>query len=206
MGIICDTVDLQTYSGNVGNVCPLEQLPQAKWWQPCRSSVRPKRNLDDYLQAARFILECANSIAFIDPHFDPEELRYSDAIGLVCAAGLRHPSPLIEVHRVVSRGSGKDRSPFPISEWEKIFRKKFTDRLAKAQLNLNVYIWDDFHDRYLISNLAGISLQNGFDTTTKKDAKTTWCLMSRADRDDVQKEFATNSVMHSLRHKFQIQT
>ncbi len=52
---------------------------------------------------------------------------------------------------------------------------------------------DDFHDRYLISNLTGICLNNGFDTSTAKDL-TTWTKLSSVDREDINKEFSPDSM------------
>ena len=50
--------------------------------------------------------------------------------------------------------------------FQRRFRNGLGEVLRAAGLSAVVFIWDDFHDRYLISNLVGISLPNGFDTTT----------------------------------------
>lgn len=71
--------------------------------------------------------------------------------------------------------------------------------LVKAQMRASLYVWDAFHDRYLISNLAGLSIPNGFDTDEKKgSAKTTFSLISTSDRVDVEREFDPNSGEHHL--------
>jgi hypothetical protein len=71
-------------------------------------------------------------------------------------------------------------------------------------LNAEVFIWDDFHDRYLISNLIGISCPNGFDTTTDQNDITTWTKLGKTDKDDVQREFDPASNKHQLKHKFKV--
>jgi hypothetical protein len=82
------------------------------------------------------------------------------------------------------------------------FRHNLTGPLTLANLSVQVFVWDDFHDRYLISNIVGISVPNGFDTTTAHNAKTTWTRLGRVDRDDVQREFDPPSGRHKLHHKF----
>lgn len=73
------------------------------------------------------------------------------------------------------------------------FRQMFHDALADplraAELQAEVFIWSDFHDRYLISNLVGISLQNGFDVSPAPDDYTTWSRLGRDNRDAIQREF-----------------
>ncbi len=56
-------------------------------------------------------------------------------------------------------------------------------------LNIKVFIWDEFHDRYLISNLMGVSVPYGFDTTKKSEA-TRWSMLTPQDADDVRQEFS----------------
>ena len=114
---------------------------------------------------------------------------------------------------VSRRGGGKavasaaDRGPSrdfrPVEEWEDVFRRNLGPRLSAAGLSVEVFIWNDFHDRYLISNLAGLSLPSGFDTTSAKD-KTTWSRLGRSDRDDIQREFDPASNRHGLKHRFTI--
>ena len=55
--------------------------------------------------------------------------------------------------------------------FERRFRDGLSGRLRAAGLQAEVFVWDDFHDRYLISNLVGISLPNGFDTDGKSQQR-----------------------------------
>ena len=50
---------------------------------------------------------------------------------------------------------------------ENTFRNEFGPVLSQSNLKAEVFIWDDFHDRYLISNLGGILVPYGFDTSSK---------------------------------------
>ena len=82
------------------------------------------------------------------------------------------------------------------------FAMVFLTPLRAAGLKAEVFVWDDFHDRYLISNLVGISLPNGFDTNRNPNSVTSWTRLSRADSDDVLREFDPVSRRHTLRASF----
>ena len=74
--------------------------------------------------------------------------------------------------------------------------------LHEVGLRMEVLVWDHFHDRYLISNLVGISLPNGFDTSLDSADVTTWTRLGRDARDDVQREFDVASHRHRLKGRF----
>lgn len=185
-------------------VAPINKLATTLWWTDRSSSVRLARSLVNYRTSLDLILRHANSIMFIDPHVDPGRPQYRDFVQLVQAAGGRTPVPLIEVHRVCYQGSGPSRQFPKSSDFEASFRASFSGAMQAAGLVMEVFIWDDFHDRYLISDLVGVSLQNGFDTTTAQDAVTTWTRLGRRDRDDIQREFHPASNRHKLWHRFTV--
>ncbi|GAB6064869.1 hypothetical protein [Deferrisoma palaeochoriense] len=184
-------------------IARIDRLPSASWWARRRSSVRLARNLDEYLKHLNPLLRCANSLMFIDPHLDPARPGYREFGQLLQASGGRRPPPTIQIHRVAWFGSSRDKRP-QCEELEVSFRAALTDPLRANGLRIEVFLWDDFHDRYLISNLVGISLPNGFDTTTNPNAVTTWARISREDRDDVQREFDPASGRHTLHARFEI--
>ena len=74
---------------------------------------------------------------------------------------------------------------------ENTFRNKFGPALLQSSLEVKVFAWDDFHDRYLISDLVGIQMSNGFDTSTGP-LKTIWSRIGRTDREDVERDFDAN--------------
>jgi hypothetical protein len=184
-------------------VAPITRLSSAAWWRARSPSVRLRRNLTDYQAHLGLVLACANSVMLIDAHLDPSQVRYAQAVDLICAMAWRNPGPLIEIHRVCYVGSGEQRQIIEQSEWQRRFTQAFAARLQAAGLRIEVFIWDDFHDRYIISDLVGIHLGNGLDTTTST-AKTTWDRLGRDDRDDVQREFDPASGQHGLRGRFSI--
>ncbi len=173
-------------------------------WTERSTSVRLARCRADYEAQLRLIMNCANSVMFIDPHLDPTLRRYFDVLSILLLAQGRHPSPLLEIHRVLYVGSGRNRQLIDPGEWELHFRDSWGNDLAAAGITVNVFIWDDHHDRYLITDLIGIELGNGYDTTTNPNDITTWSRIGRKDRDDIQREFDPACNRHALRHRFTV--
>jgi hypothetical protein len=129
---------------------------------------------------------------FIDPHLDPSRARYGSFIEILRALQRPRIQPKIEVHRVCYEGSGPSRTIFTgagRATLEQRFRDAWTAPLGAAGLTVTVFVWPDFHDRYLITDLVGINLNNGFDTGSRTDEKTTWNRLGRKAADDVQREF-----------------
>jgi len=162
------------------------------------------RTLAEYTRHLQPVLDCANSMMFIDAHLDPTQGRYRDFLSLLLATAGRVTRPLIEAHRVCYIGSGPNRQ-FPTNdEWETRFHQAWDADLRRRGVTVEVFVWNDFHDRHLISDLIGIQMGNGFDTTADPSSVTTWTRLGRAERDDIQREFDPASGRHTLRHRFRI--
>lgn len=182
-------------------VAPVQKLPSSPWWQQRSPSTRLRRNKKEYAESLNLLFRSAKSIMFIDPHFDPSQPRYHDIISLLGEFYDPTRKPLIEIHRCCYRGSGPNRELIDGQEWEDIFRKNFQRLVKNSEFKANVFIWDDLHDRHIISNLIGFHLGNGLDTT-KADDKTTWTRLGRKDSDDIQREFDPSSGIHKLLNRF----
>lgn len=207
-GIISSDSTAQEFRGKAKNiVTSIEKLSSAQWWQDHRErgcSQRLRRNTNEYLQHLRLILSHANSFMFIDPHLDPSQDRYGEFLKLLLATRRPDVAPLIEIHRVCYVGSGRKREIVKAEDWETRFRESLADPLAAAGLSIEVFIWDDFHDRYLITDLVGIGMQNGFDVTTNHKALTTWLRLGRRDRDDIQRELDPAVKRHPPPQRFKV--
>ena len=169
-------------------------FPNVKWWSPADCSLRLNRTIQDYKDALKLILRHAKSIMFIDPYLDPEQRNYAGFIQLLEAIGNRpsqSPRPLVELHRKSRRGSGKNAPLWNQQDMENTFRNKFGPALLQSNLKVKIFVWDDFHDRYLISDLVGIQMSNGFDTSTGP-LQTIWSRIGRTDREDVERDFDAN--------------
>ena len=185
-------------------VASIDALTRASWWAGRSPSVRLPRSLTAYRESLDPILRCSNSLLFVDAHLDPGRRQYREFVNLLVHAGNRRPAPQIEIHRVCYEGSGPGRQILDVAELERGFRREWAAPLAAAGVQATVFVWDDFHDRFLISNLVGVHLSNGFDTTTDPRSVTTWTRLGRDARDDIQREFEEASGRHALRGMFTI--
>ena len=185
-------------------VARIDRLGNTQWWAARSPSVTLMRTLADYEQHLDPVLRCSNSILFIDPHLDPAKDQYHEIGALLALSGGRTPAPKIEIHRVCYEGSGQGRQIKDVGYFKPRFHNELARPLRAAGLQAEIFIWDDFHDRYLISNLIGISLPNGFDTTQNPNAVTRWMCLGRKDRDDVQREFDVAAGRHKLQCQFTI--
>jgi hypothetical protein len=182
----------------------IEKLYQTRWWQDRSSSTRVARKVEDYLEKLNLVLTQANSLMFIDPNIDPESSNYRDFYRLLHATRRPGIVPQIEIHRKCARGSGRKAEVIGNKQWEKIFRDNFEELFYNEGLKAEVFIWDDFHDRYLITDIIGINLPYGFDTDPRPKARTTWCRLGREDKDDIQREFDPAANHHKLQYRFLI--
>jgi hypothetical protein len=202
-GIVTSAATALQFPGNA-SIASVEKLGSKPWWPTGACSVRTTRQMADYVRALDLMLRHSNSLMLIDPHLRPSKPKYSQFAQLLTHSGSRSPSPLIELHRVCYEGSGATRNLLSITELQTEFQATLSAAFIAAGLTCKVFIWDDFHDRYVISNLAGISVSNGFDTSADPNARVTWTRLSREDRDEVQREFDSANTVHKLRHSFSL--
>lgn len=180
----------------------IDSLENAPWWRSRGSSVRPERSLNAYRRHLKLILSHARSLQFVDPYLDPGRDHYRSFTDLLTGAGNRPVPPRIEIHRKCP--DDHDRMSQNLDYIEGVFHRELAQHLRATGLSVEVFVWDDFHDRYLISNLIGIGMLNGFDTSGKPDDLTTWIRLARQDRDDIQREFDPASRRHRLRTRFKV--
>lgn len=186
-----------------GPIESIDRLNLAAWWRPGACTINSERTIAAYLEVLYPVLRYANSAMFIDPHFDPAEARYTEFPKVLVPMAGRQPVPTIEIHRVVSHGAGRERTPRAPEFWQGRF-ESLSVRLRKMGLKAKVVLWDNFHDRFLITNHVGISLTNGFDTTTDPAATVVWSRMNRATADEKQREFDLASAFHRCQYCFEI--
>ncbi|HQM27474.1 MAG TPA: hypothetical protein PKW97_13315 [Syntrophorhabdus sp.] len=183
-------------------VSSIEKLPNTSWWQDRGPSIRIRRQTIDYLDRLKKVLGNANSIMFIDPYLDPTQKNYNEFINLLKATKRSELQPLIEIHRVCYVGSGKNKEYLTMDDWKNRFKQSIHEELNKCGLTVTIFFWDNFHDRYLITNLIGISLPHGFDVSRHSDEMTTWARLSRKNRDDIQREFDPGAKRRTLKYTF----
>lgn len=182
-------------------VSSIEKLSSATWWQSRSTSCRPTRTTADYIRHLGKVLQQSNSLMFIDPHIDPSRRDYREFIDLLRA--IPSNKPVIEIHRVCYEGSGPGRTIFTKDDLKERF-SSLNDSLMDVGMRIHVFVWDDFHDRYLVSDVIGISLPYGFDISGNPKDLTTWTRLGRAEKDDVQREFDPSSCRHKLWFDFAV--
>jgi hypothetical protein len=149
-------------------------------------SIKVERNLAAYISALRPLIKYSRSLMFVDPYLDLNAPNYQDFLGLLREIALINPGVAIELHRQIKPAHGEQIISPAI--WKQRFENTIASDPFINNLKIKVFIWDEFHDRYLISNLMGISVPYGFDTTKKREA-TRWSMLSPQDSDDVRQEF-----------------
>lgn len=183
-------------------VSSVSKLSSATWWASRSPSLRLGRTRVDYETALAPVLRHANSLIFIDPFIDPtDHHQYRDLMALLAGLRTRSVKPLVEIHRAAWYGGGNDKRP-QVNEVVEALTPAITTTARAAGLSVDVFLWDDIHDRYLITDLIGISLPYGFGTTRASNAQTTWTRLGRDDRDAVQRDF--EPARRAPRHRFTV--
>jgi len=204
-GIIATEMVAEMFKGTA-TVESIKKLRRTEWWRPLDSgSVQVQRNIKSYLSHLNLIIEKANCLLFIDGNLDPTSWNYSEFTEIVKLILQRERMPLVEIHRQQFSGSSKNRQDLTVSEWRDRFAAPLVPLLKETRLQIDVYIWDRIHDRYLLSNLAGIMLPYGFDTNKRNpEETTTWSRISREVCDCLFRDFDKVSRQHNLVGKFTI--
>ncbi len=150
-------------------------------------SLKVERNVAAYIMALRSLIKYSRSLMFIDPYLDLKAPNYQDFLRLLNEIASINPGVEIELHRQIKPPQGGQL--IPAAAWKLRFEEAIASDQSLKNLNIKVFIWDEFHDRYLISNLMGVSVPYGFDTTKKSEA-TRWSMLTPQDADDVRQEFS----------------
>lgn len=186
-----------------GLVAAAEKLDSTAWWQLRRTSFDTGRNIVTYLEHLRPLLNQANSLMFIDPNLDPSQGNYRDFHELISPTAPRNPPPLIEIHRSVRRGDGPDAKVLTKEQWRESF-EGLHRRLVEWKLLACVFFWVDFHHRFLISDLAGYQVDQGFDVTKAPDSSNAWTRLDRDGREEKQRHYDPNSRPGAYKFSFPI--
>lgn len=203
-GIVTTSETAALYPRTHPLVTNIGKLSSSLWWSKRGSSSRPCRNTASYLEHLRLVLECSNSIMFIDRNLDPTRASYREFIKLLEPLRNREFPPLVELHRTVYAMERDGRKMYGIDEWKRRFCDSLSGLVAGVDLKVEVFIWDEMHDRYLISDILGILAPNGFDISRNPAELTTWTCVSRSDRDDITREYDPACHRHHLCGRFVI--
>lgn len=209
LGILASAATKKTFQQE-STVTSIENRSSSAWWKSLEAGhpggPTTQRRLSDYQSRLLPLLNAARSLMFIDPHLDPAKQNYANFLELIRPALNRTtPKPKIEIHRCCSEGSGRDAKVIDGPEWERRFGERWQAMLRSAGSQIEVFIWSDFHDRHLITDLLGIHLGNGFDTSNDVNKRVTWSRLASRDRDEVQRLFDSSANGSKLIHRFTVQ-
>ncbi len=137
---------------NVPIVSSIERLDTAQWWRDRTISIQVRRQTLEYIKALYLVLAHSNSLMFIDPHLDPSKRSYREFHQILLAARRKPPVPKIEIHRVGYYNSGRNKVVEKNENWEATFRSKLGPILGSMGTHAEVFIWEEFHRRYLITD------------------------------------------------------
>lgn len=183
-------------------ISSVSNLTSAGWWTTRSPSVRLGRTRADYETALDLVIRCANSLILIAPHMDPTDThQYGDLVRILEKRRHRSDKPLVELHRAAWYGGGSDKRA-RVREIVEALTPRLSASAKLAGISFDVFLWDEIHDRYLISDLIGISLPYGFATTSAPNATTTWTRLGRVDRDSIQRDF--DPAYRAPRHRFRV--
>jgi len=130
-------------------------------WGVQRTLIIP-RNAQSMAEAVSTLLSVAKHIVFIDPHFGPENTRHRRPFQTFLQASMQNRNgdmPVVEVHT-------------QIKSTEEFFRDKCRTKLTNlipTGLTVRFVRWiarsesQPLHNRYILTNLGGVSFQHGLD-------------------------------------------
>lgn len=166
----------------------VSKLPLCEPFSGGGCSIKVRRTLVDYADVLRPVFKYSRSLMFIDPYLDLEAHNYRDFVGLLREAARLRPDASVELHRQL-RVPGPGGPVVPAGELRQRIRRVIDADPLLRSLKVEIFVWDEFHDRYLVSNLMGISIPYGFDTSNKQD-ETRWTTLTPEDADDIRIEFS----------------
>lgn len=188
-------------------IASVQKRGSALWWKHLEAGHpdghQSTRFKQDYISRLDLILRHANSLYFVDPHLDPQKKGYTEFLDIIQTALDRAVvPPMIQIHRCCYEGSGSNRNLVSNAEWESRFRTAWAS--DHRTHGIEVFIWSNSHDRHLLTNLIGIHLGNGFDTSPDVTARVSWSRISKHDLDSMLRTVDPSAEGRHLIHRFRI--
>lgn len=184
-------------------VAAVEELSTTDWWRRRRTSFSPERNIASYLEHMGLLLDQANSFMLVDPNLDPSQRNYRDFHELLVPLAKRDPVPAVEIHRAFCSGDGPARTFPSEGEWRRRFESLHM-QLAGMGISARVFFWQDFHERWLITDIAGYQVDQGFDTTTAPNSRNPFARIDSVTREAQQRRWDPASRPTELKFSFDI--
>lgn len=127
------------------------------WKNP--NSIRVNRSAAEMIGSVHSMLECANELILIDRNFKPEESRFRNVLAKI----LRdlHTSPYGPIINTIYYQVGDRLSE---NELERLCRRHILPMIPEGKkVSFCIRPWDDLHDRFILTNIGGVSFSVGLD-------------------------------------------
>ena len=171
-----------------------------------------KQSLELMMKMLTPVLSYAERVKIIDPYFnffplhsnEKSKNRYLNPMKIICENlanqhGIKN-SAEIQIHTSVKAISKSEGAGKKVLRWKYV--DKWRDQIQYYEKNyahkITVYIWeekkgiDEWHDRYIDTNLCFISIGKGSDESSWTDS--TWTLVDDKDAEKISNKFKRKSI------------
>ncbi|QDG52100.1 hypothetical protein FIV42_15520 [Persicimonas caeni] len=153
-------------------------------WRTTRSLNVP-RTTEAMVDAVRVLLGYSQRVRFVDPYFNPNKRRFTDNLNafLQACGKLRGKNVRCEIHSSTKPGQSAA-----------YFERQCRERLRSPH-GVRVVRWQartdgqDFHDRFILTDIGGVKIGHGLDHGQGRDSTTTFSLLERETWAELQGRF-----------------
>jgi hypothetical protein len=172
----------------------VSQLPAMTWWSELPYNIEV-RSADEFVAAISLPLVRAARIEIIDPYLLPSKKRYRLLLTKIVRAMLHNDrNPLLKFHTSLKAFDDRFGDKNDPSVWYSHFRP-LNESLAETRRAAQVFVWqnsvlpDDFHERYLITEIGSCGIGRGFNL--KDNYNTTFYRLDRETSNRIEAAFGT---------------
>lgn len=182
-----------TANGRPCPVCTLKlgSVCGSSLWGERRNSRRVERRATVFQDLLRPVLRNAKSLMLIDPHIRPEQARYFRSLqGLIQTAYDRTEPKTLKIFEIHAKPPDFADSTY---SW---FYNELRTRIGSCipvGCQIRLVLWRDpndlFHNRFILTNFCGISVDKGLDESDRGPDQDDWELIDERHREDVWNGF-----------------
>ena len=188
------------YDGATDKLAAFENLTEESCWNSHYDEKYVKRNYESYLEELIPILRLSQSLKIYDPYLDPSRHPYCEKSYLNFIKRLAQNKNRIEIHRE-NRDQGNNGKIYSDDRqmWDRRFQREWGVEFYKAGIEVNVFLWGDLRERYLITDIIGLEVGHGLVEDYK--APSLWKILPKSDKDEKRGKCEIESRYDSSTHK-----
>jgi len=168
-------------TSTIGSVC------SSSLWTGRQNSRRIERRAAVFQDVLRPVLRNAKSIMLIDPHIQPARTRYFRSLQAMVQSAYDRPTPaalrVFEIH---------SKTEADYSWYHNELRSRI-GHLVPSGCQIRLVLWEDpedrFHNRFILTNFCGISVDRGLDESDHGPDYDDWEIIDERHREDVWNRF-----------------